>query len=103
VLPDVLHFCQFYRAGEFGFQKRRIKQQWFEGGHEMMAELPRDLGKINYKNRDGEVRRKYLGGVRWFPAFWSLCAACFIVSAQLWCIVFLTGTVVRTVNEHVAS
>jgi hypothetical protein len=56
VLPDVLHFCQFYRAGEFGFQKRRIKKQMFECGHEMMAELPRDLGKINYKNRDGEVR-----------------------------------------------
>ena len=53
--PTVLHFCQFYRAGEYGFQKRRIKKQMFECDHPMMAELPRDIGKVDYKNRDGEV------------------------------------------------
>lgn len=55
-MPSVLHFCQFYRAGEIGFQKRRIKKQMFECDHPMMRELPRDLGKVDYKNRDGEVR-----------------------------------------------
>ena len=55
LLPTVLHFCQFYRAGEVGFQKRRIKKDLFKCDQPMMMELPRDLGKINYKNRDGEV------------------------------------------------
>jgi hypothetical protein len=54
-MPSVLHFCQFYRAGEFGFQKRRIKKEMFNCDHPLMAELPRDIGKIDYKNRDGEV------------------------------------------------
>ena len=54
-LPAVLHFCQFYRAGEIGFQKRRIKKELFSCDQPMMMELPRDLGKVNYKNRDGEV------------------------------------------------
>jgi hypothetical protein len=55
-MPSVLHYCQFYRAGEFGFQKRRIKKEMFQCDHPMMAKPPKDLGKINYKNRDGEVR-----------------------------------------------
>jgi hypothetical protein len=101
VLPDVLHFCQFYRAGEFGFQKRRIKKQMFECGHEMMAELPRDLGKINYKNRDGEVRSE-LGC--WVMVCCLLIAVCCLLCRRgYWYIVFLTGTVVHTVNLRVAS
>jgi hypothetical protein len=82
VLPDVLHFCQFYRAGEFGFQKRRIKKQMFECGHEMMAELPRDLGKINYKNRDGEVRSNWVVCNGFRPSVRCVLLV-FIVSAQL--------------------
>lgn len=54
-MPAVLHFCQFYRAGEIGFQKRRIKKQIFDCDQPMMMDLPRDLGKVDYKNRDGEV------------------------------------------------
>lgn len=54
-LPTVLHYCQFYRSGEFGFQKRRIRKQLFDCDKPMMAHLPMDLGKNRYKNRDGEV------------------------------------------------
>jgi len=56
-MPSVLHYCQFYRAGEFGFQKRRIKKDLFSCDQPMMADLPRDLGTVNYKNRDGTVSR----------------------------------------------
>lgn len=55
VFPSVLHYCQFYRAGEIGFQKRRIKKEIFSCDQPMMKELPTDLGKVNYKNRDGDV------------------------------------------------
>ena len=57
ILPSVLHFCQFFRAGEFGFQKRRIKKNLFDCDQPLMAALPRDLGVVDYKNRDGEVGR----------------------------------------------
>jgi hypothetical protein len=53
--PTLLHYCQFFRAGELGFQKRRIKKSIFACDSPMMAEPPRDLGKVTYKNRDGEV------------------------------------------------
>lgn len=55
ILPSVLHFCQFFRVGEFGFQKRRIKKNLFDCDQPLMAALPRDLGAVDYKNRDGEV------------------------------------------------
>ena len=60
VLPTVLHYCQFYRSGEFGFQKRRIRKSLFDCDQPMMAHLPKDLGKNRYKNRDGEVRRNVI-------------------------------------------
>lgn len=55
LLPNILHYCQFYRAGEFGFQKRRIRKSLFECDKPMMAALPDNIGTIRYKNRDGEV------------------------------------------------
>lgn len=60
VLPNVLHYCQFYRSGEFGFQKRRIKKSLFDCDGPMMAAIPQDQGKIRYKNRDGDVSRSEL-------------------------------------------
>ena len=52
----MLHYCQFYRAGEIGFQKRRLTRlNPFSCESPMMLQLPRDLGKVNYKNRDGEI------------------------------------------------
>ena len=54
-LPNVLHFCQFFRAGELGFQKRRVSISLFNCQKPIMQDPPRDLGKVDYKNRDGEV------------------------------------------------
>jgi len=59
LLPNILHYCQFYRAGEIGFQKRRIKKTLFECDSSMMAGLPSNLGTLRYKNRDGEVSKAY--------------------------------------------
>jgi hypothetical protein len=54
-LPTFLHHCQFFRAGEYGFQKRRVPKSLFKCDGPLMAKLPKDLGKVNYKNRDGEI------------------------------------------------
>lgn len=54
-MPTFLHYCQFFRSGEFGFQKRRIRKSIFDCNSPMMAELPSKLGTSEYKNRDGEV------------------------------------------------
>eukprot|EP01036_Dinobryon_divergens_P031910 gene31910-41401_t len=54
-LPIFLHFCQFFRAGNIGFQKRRIRQPIFDCDKPILMELPLDLGKSKYKNKDGEV------------------------------------------------
>jgi hypothetical protein len=54
-LPTFAHLCQFFRAGELGFQKRRIRKVIFNCDHPLMIDPPLDLGKIRYKNRDGEV------------------------------------------------
>ena len=54
-LPIFMHYCQFFRAGEVGFQKRRVSKSLFECDKPMMLELPKDIGKVRYKNRDGEV------------------------------------------------
>ncbi len=54
-LPTFLHYCQFYRVGEFGFQKRRIPKSMFECDQPLLSELPTNLALTNYKNRDGEV------------------------------------------------
>jgi hypothetical protein len=55
ILPSVLHFCQFFRVGEYGFQKRRIKTNFFDCDQPLMAHLPIELGTMTYKNRDGSV------------------------------------------------
>ena len=54
-LPTFLHYCQFFRIGEFGFQKRRVRGPMFSCEHPIFREPPLDLGKLTYKNRDGEV------------------------------------------------
>jgi len=54
-LPTVLHYCQFFRAGNYGFQKRRIPSSLFTCESPLLADIPRDLGNVTYKNRDGEI------------------------------------------------
>ena len=53
-LPTVMHFCQFFRAGEFGFQKRRVPKNIFTCESPMMAELPSDLAKSTYQIKNDE-------------------------------------------------
>jgi hypothetical protein len=55
ILPTFLHYCQFFRAGEFGFQKRMFRKTMLTCDHPIMLEPPIDLGKVDYKNKDGEV------------------------------------------------
>ena len=58
-LPTLLHMCQFFRAGELGFHKKRIQPDLFHCDSQMLVEPPSDLGRVNYKNRDGEARTKF--------------------------------------------
>jgi hypothetical protein len=55
-LPSFFHYCQFFRVGELGFQKRRLRKSMFECNQPLLAEPPTDLAKLDYKNRDGEVQ-----------------------------------------------
>ena len=48
-LPTVLHFCQFFRAGDFGFQKRRVPKDIFSCTSPMFKEPPADLTKAEYR------------------------------------------------------
>ena len=54
-LPNLLHHCQFFRAGDFGFQKRRIRPVILDCDFPLMMEAPLNLGSITWKERDGEV------------------------------------------------
>lgn len=54
-LPNVMHYCQFFRAGELGFQKRRLKKEIFNCDEPLLLEPAIDLGLVRYKNRDGEI------------------------------------------------
>ena len=54
-LPTFAHYCQFFRAGEIGFQKRRVFKDIFSCDQSMLLDLPSTLGTVDYKNRDGEV------------------------------------------------
>ena len=55
-VPNVVHFCQFFRIGEYGFHKKRIQPAIFNCDFPLLVEPPLDVGKLRYKNRDGEVR-----------------------------------------------
>ena len=54
-LPNFLHYCQFFRVGELGFYKGRIRQDIFNCDFPLFEEPTEDLAKVNYENRDGEV------------------------------------------------
>jgi hypothetical protein len=63
-LPIFLHYCQFFRAANIGFQKRRLRQPIFDCDKPILMELPLDLGKSKYKNKDGEVELSFTAYVR---------------------------------------
>ena len=54
-MPTVVHFCQFFRIGELGFHKRRLQKALFDCDFPLLIDPPIDVGKLDYKNRDGEV------------------------------------------------
>jgi hypothetical protein len=54
-MPTFVHYCQFFRAGEIGFHKRRLKNRILGCDFPLLLDPPNDLGKVKYKNRDGEV------------------------------------------------
>jgi peptidyl serine alpha-galactosyltransferase len=54
-MPTFIHYCQFYRAGEIGFKKRRFHKKYFECNSPLLLEPPENLGSVRYKNRDGEI------------------------------------------------
>jgi hypothetical protein len=54
-LPTVLHYCQFYRVGVWGFQKRRLHKSMFQCSSPLLADIPHDVGLLRFKDRDGEI------------------------------------------------
>lgn len=55
-VPNVVHFCQSFRAGEFGFFKRRVPKNIFSCEHDLLLEPPRDLAKADYIIKKDQVR-----------------------------------------------
>lgn len=56
-IPNVAHFCQTYRAGDYAFYKRRVPRDIFDCDHEMLVELPKDLAKAEYIYKKEKVCR----------------------------------------------
>mmetsp|Transcript_3116 Transcript_3116/g.4807 ORF Transcript_3116/g.4807 Transcript_3116/m.4807 type:complete len:502 (-) Transcript_3116:106-1611(-) len=56
-MPTFVHYCQFFRAAEWGFHKRRVYGDIFSCHRPMLLEPPKDswIAKVDYKNRDGEI------------------------------------------------
>ena len=48
-LPTVMHYCQFFRAGDYGFQKRRVPKDIFSCESPMFKEPPEGLSKAVYR------------------------------------------------------
>jgi len=80
-LPTVMHYCQFFRAGELGFQKRRIPKKIFSCDHPMMAEPPADLASVNYRVKDD--KRETLGPKQAKRHAFSLCVIHRSINAAL--------------------
>lgn len=57
-MTTVIHYCQNYRVGELGFQKRRVPHNIFSCESPMMVEPPTDLAAATYKVKSGQVNCK---------------------------------------------
>lgn len=55
-MTTVVHYCQNYRAGELGFQKRRVPHDIFSCESPMLVEPPPNLAAAKYKIKAGKVR-----------------------------------------------
>ena len=59
LLPTVLHFCQWYRVGEYAFHKGHVPADIFSCGQPLMEVPPSNLGKdfpYWYRTQQGEVQ-----------------------------------------------
>jgi hypothetical protein len=81
ILPTVLHYCQFYRIGEYGFQKRRLKKLLFDCNAPMMSIPPQNSSLLRYKNRDGEIIK--LGKTASRRGTFMLCTIHMAINAML--------------------
>ncbi len=59
-MTTVIHYCQNYRVGELGFQKRRVPHSIFSCESPMMVEPPADLASATYKVKSGKVKYKFI-------------------------------------------
>ncbi len=57
-VPNVVHYCQTFRAGDVGFMKRRVPHDLFTCEHAMLITPPTDLGRSEYRIKEGEVSNK---------------------------------------------
>lgn len=54
-MATVVHYCQNYRAGDYGFQKRRVPHDIFSCESPLLVDTPADLAQSTYKIKGGEV------------------------------------------------
>lgn len=54
-LPTVVHYCQSFRAGEFGFFKRRVPKDIFSCESDLLLEPPTTLAHSDYIIKKNEV------------------------------------------------
>eukprot|EP00605_Chrysophyceae_sp_TOSAG23-4_P000807 GSChrysophyteH1.ASY1.ANO1.897.1 assembled CDS len=81
-LPTVMHFCQFFRAGDYGFQKRRVPKNIFSCDSPMMSELPADLYLSEYQIKQDE-KVKFKGPKQAKRHAFSLCVLHRSINAAL--------------------
>jgi len=59
ILPTFVHYCQWFRMADIGFQKRRItKLKPFTCSGPMMLDLPKNLSTFNYVIKGDNSRHK---------------------------------------------
>lgn len=54
-LPTVMHFCQFYRAGEIGFGKRKLPRDIFSCESPLLVEPSSNLSVTDFRIRNEKV------------------------------------------------
>jgi hypothetical protein len=96
-LPTVVHYCQNFRAGELGFAKRQVHRDIFSCKHPLFKEPPPDLGRVDFRIKDGEVRR-----VKWWrkrPPHPLPPISCTVLCPPLFCFVQAAATVEGRASE----
>jgi len=53
-MPNVIHFCQTFRAGEVSFMKRRVPHDLFTCESPMLIDVPKNLAASDYRIKDNK-------------------------------------------------